>query len=165
MKFHIRLRTLMVVVALIALGCGWYAAHAYQRQKEVTAIRRIQDAGYQVHIQESFSKTQVTKIFQPGVRVWLKDETPSFLRFHANTEQWDAFQRVSSIYIQGGFDPNLVESIGEFARLETLEFAPWAISPGGPSSEVDVCMQRFRQFAERHPGLTLRLPPAYSEAQ
>lgn len=156
MKLRIRLRTLMLGVAVISVPCGWYAAHAYQRQREVAAIEQLQAKRQIVATRYLFEDTGIKHLLISDIDISLIDQTPYVLRPVTDMLVLEGFHRVNSLFVRSEVNSETIEAFTAFRQLKSILFHPDALD-SLPTEELNSLVR----FAQEHPKVIILLPERY----
>lgn len=126
-RFVFRLRTLMIVVLLVALFPGWRANRAYTQKRLVAQIKAAKG-----------SITYDFQVFRPGGSPGIRKKPaappgPDWLRNWIGDEY---FQEVAGVTFRGPVTAETMEAISRLDRLESIEI-------GGPLKVGDG-LEKFR---------------------
>ncbi|MEW4455306.1 hypothetical protein AB1L30_21735 [Bremerella sp. JC817] len=177
MRFRIGLRTLLVVIGILAAGCGWYAANVRACAAEQAALNRIKsglrgtyllvDRRGTIDLSEYWYDVIVRTDPAPGMQI--PDRMSKWLRRTRSSDDGELalFRRVHFIELGSQADPKLIEHLESFRCLKSihlsLNFFDGVDKPAEARERIAAVEEAARQFVTRHPEVELILPGEFEE--
>ena len=177
MRFRIGLRTLLVVIGILAAGCGWYAANVRACAAEQAALNRIKS-----DLNGTYSLIDhrgtigfcgywdgVIVRTEPAPGMQMPDRMSKWLRRTRSSDDGELalFRRVHSIELGSQTNPELIEHLESFRCLKSIHlsrnFFDWVGKPAETRERYAAVEEAARQFVTRHPEVELILPGEIEE--
>ena len=164
MIFRIGMRTLFLLIAVLALGCGWYAASLRACAVQQAALNRLKSHGEGSFALASLQGRAYSCGLWTGI-IARTNEAPGadalgWLKFErsSDTGELELFRNVIAIEFIGVNHPQTVEDLEQFSHLESITFKRHFAIRSDSREKEETMVEALKKYAESHPDVSVTMP-------